>query len=157
MITVILFMLFSGLYLNQVRPLLLFCSLCEQGNALPALHHSSMHVYFQLHHCAQGSIWIGFVWIEIFSFIQYGWTAFMVNEFDGLSGFDNCTQGNFCLQTGDMVLKQAGIADRVMAEEVAKMAGLVVLFRLMGLAALTYMHREHIQLETSRSVSTAQK
>jgi len=91
------------------------------------------------------SIWIGFRWIEIFSFMQYTYNALMINEFTGLNF--TCTADTFCLETGEAVLAERSMGDRDMWEELAKLFALMVGFRILAYLALRFMHREKLIID----------
>jgi len=91
------------------------------------------------------SIWVGFRWIEIFSFMQYTYNALMVNEFKGLNF--TCSADTFCLETGQEVLVERSMGDVDMWEELGKLFALMVGFRILGYLALRFMHRERLKID----------
>ena len=94
------------------------------------------------------SLWDGFKFIEVFSFVQYGNVALMLNEFEDRT-FDNCTGQKSCLPTGDALLAQFGMADRYIGEEIAKLLALALGFRLVAWGCLEFLFLEKLQLKTS--------
>eukprot|EP00039_Didymoeca_costata_P012262 m.175979 g.175979 ORF g.175979 m.175979 type:complete len:161 (+) comp15434_c0_seq27:1932-2414(+) len=85
------------------------------------------------------SIWPGFQFIEVFSFIQYCFTALCINEFAGLKfACDAGQDSTYCLVTGEQVLTQAGMSGRTVAGEIGKLFALAVLFRILAYLLLRF-------------------
>ena len=90
-------------------------------------------------------VYASYRWIEIFSFMQYTYSAVMINEFTGLNF--TCAADSFCLETGEAVLAERSMGDRNMWEELGKLFALMVGFRFMAYLALRFMHRERLQID----------
>jgi len=92
------------------------------------------------------SIWVGFKWIEIFSFMQYGFVALCVNEYEGREF--SCDQETYCLQNGTAVLDTLGFGGKNKWYELLKCLGLAALFRIIAYVCLRFLHRDKLKLNT---------
>ena len=89
------------------------------------------------------NIWDGFKWIEIFSFMQYGFAALIINEFTDLEFA--CQKDTYCLQNGTAVIEQVGFGGQDKYNELLKSLALAVVFRFLSYlyGASVLLHWQH--------------
>ena len=92
------------------------------------------------------NLWVGFKWIEIFSFIQYGYKTLVINEFEGTGPYA-CSVDAYCLRNGTLILDQQGFEGDDKWDEFGKLWGVVVLFRLLAYLFLRFLNRTRPRLE----------
>ena len=140
MLTVILTAQSFGIFLSAISP-----SLAIAQMLAPTI--TVLLMLFGGFYLNMDNIFAGFKWIEIFSFMQYCYTALMINEFEGLEF--NCTdeQATFCLETGEAVLNERGMGSRDKWEELGKLLALTVGFRLAGYVCLRFLHVDRLKID----------
>jgi len=93
------------------------------------------------------SIPIWLKWLEVFSFLQYGFTGLLRVQFKDETF--SCSQANLCLRTGEEWLEDLGVAGEQYSywASFGKVAALAVGFRFLAYLSLRFCFRRKLRFD----------